>query len=205
MERLTLLGLPLDPVDMEEALKRIGGFLQEERTHQVVTLNPEIAVRAQEDEALRRAVLGPSSSPRTGWGSSGRCGASTAFPSRNGSRGLTSPSPSSAGFRGSGSTSSGEAGGGRGSRPGGGAPGGRGGGPPPRLLPGGGPGGGGHPKGRPRPPPGGHGGKAGSLHPPPQAPPEARVAIGVGAPWTSLRERPGAPPFGPRGSAWSGF
>lgn len=24
MERLTLLGLPLDPVDMEEALKRIG-------------------------------------------------------------------------------------------------------------------------------------------------------------------------------------
>lgn len=58
MERLTLLGLPLDPVDMEEALKRIGGFLQEERTHQVVTLNPEIAVRAQEDEALRRAVLG---------------------------------------------------------------------------------------------------------------------------------------------------
>ena len=57
MERLTLLGLPLDPVDMEEALKRIGGFLQEERTHQVVTLNPEIAVRAQEDEALRRAVL----------------------------------------------------------------------------------------------------------------------------------------------------
>lgn len=57
MERLTLLGLPLDPVDMEEALKRIGGFLQEERTHQVVTLNPEIAVRTQEDEALRRAVL----------------------------------------------------------------------------------------------------------------------------------------------------
>ena len=57
MERLTLLGLPLDPVDMEEALKRIGGFLQEERTHQVVTLNPEIDVRAQEDEALRRALL----------------------------------------------------------------------------------------------------------------------------------------------------
>ncbi|SDE60198.1 N-acetylmannosaminyltransferase [Thermus arciformis] len=57
MERLTLLGLPLDPVDMEEALKRLGGFLREERTHQVVTLNPEIAVRAQEDEALRRAVL----------------------------------------------------------------------------------------------------------------------------------------------------
>ncbi|MGC8966897.1 MAG: WecB/TagA/CpsF family glycosyltransferase [Thermus sp.] len=57
MERLTLLGLPLDPVDMEGALERIGAFLQGAKTHQVVTLNPEIAVRAQEDEALRRAVL----------------------------------------------------------------------------------------------------------------------------------------------------
>lgn len=57
MERLELLGLPLDPVDMEEALERIGGFLRGEGTHQVVTLNPEIAVRAQEDEALRRAIL----------------------------------------------------------------------------------------------------------------------------------------------------
>ncbi|WP_337845406.1 WecB/TagA/CpsF family glycosyltransferase [Thermus sp.] len=57
MERLTLLGLPLDPVDMEGALGRIGRFLEEPRTHQVVTLNPEIAVRAQGDEALRRAIL----------------------------------------------------------------------------------------------------------------------------------------------------
>ncbi|MGC8877144.1 WecB/TagA/CpsF family glycosyltransferase [Thermus sp.] len=57
MERLTLLGLPLDPVDMEGALERIGAFLQGAKTHQVVTLNPEIAVRAQEDEALKRAVL----------------------------------------------------------------------------------------------------------------------------------------------------
>ncbi|GLV47531.1 UDP-N-acetyl-D-mannosaminuronic acid transferase [Thermus sp. LT1-2-5] len=57
MERLTLLGLPLDPVDMEEALRRIGGFLEGSRTCQVVTLNPEMAVRAQEDRALREAVL----------------------------------------------------------------------------------------------------------------------------------------------------
>ncbi len=57
MERLEILGLPLDPVDMEEALDRIGAFLEEARTHQVVTLNPEMVVRAREDEALRRAVL----------------------------------------------------------------------------------------------------------------------------------------------------
>ncbi|GAB5601963.1 WecB/TagA/CpsF family glycosyltransferase [Thermus sp. FJN-A] len=56
MERLELLGLPLDPVGMEEALERIAGFLREEKTHQVVTLNPEIAVRAREDAALRRAI-----------------------------------------------------------------------------------------------------------------------------------------------------
>lgn len=56
MDRLTLLGLPLDPVDMEGALSRIQAFLTEPKTHQVVTLNPEIAVRARRDEALRRAV-----------------------------------------------------------------------------------------------------------------------------------------------------
>ncbi len=55
--RLQVLGLPLDPVDMEEALRRIQGFLGEAKTHQVVTLNPEIAVRAREDEALRQAIL----------------------------------------------------------------------------------------------------------------------------------------------------
>ncbi|WP_018111756.1 WecB/TagA/CpsF family glycosyltransferase [Thermus igniterrae] len=57
MERLEILGLPLDPVGMEEALARVQGFLEGPGTHQVVTLNPEIVVRAQEDEALRRAIL----------------------------------------------------------------------------------------------------------------------------------------------------
>ncbi len=57
MDRLSLLGLPLDPVDMPEALGRIGAFLEGEKTHQVVTLNPEIALRAQGDPALRQAIL----------------------------------------------------------------------------------------------------------------------------------------------------
>ncbi|MGQ9510681.1 MAG: WecB/TagA/CpsF family glycosyltransferase [Thermaceae bacterium] len=56
MERLTLLDLPLDPVDMEGALSRIRGFLSEDKPHQVVTLNPEIAVRAQKDPALKEAI-----------------------------------------------------------------------------------------------------------------------------------------------------
>ncbi|MFX5049739.1 hypothetical protein ABTC29_18390, partial [Acinetobacter baumannii] len=41
---------------MEAALKRIEGFLKANTTHQVVTLNPEIAVRAQEDKALKEAI-----------------------------------------------------------------------------------------------------------------------------------------------------
>jgi N-acetylglucosaminyldiphosphoundecaprenol N-acetyl-beta-D-mannosaminyltransferase len=56
MERLSLLGLPLDPVDMRQALERVRDFLAEPRTHQVVTLNPEIAVRAQKDGALLQAI-----------------------------------------------------------------------------------------------------------------------------------------------------
>ncbi|RTG93331.1 glycosyltransferase [Thermus scotoductus] len=56
MDRLEILGLPLDPVGMEAALKRIEGFLKANTTHQVVTLNPEIAVRAQEDKALKEAI-----------------------------------------------------------------------------------------------------------------------------------------------------
>ncbi len=42
---------------MAEALERVQGFLAEPKTHQVVTLNPEILVRAQEDPSLRRAIL----------------------------------------------------------------------------------------------------------------------------------------------------
>ncbi len=56
MERLELLGLPLDPVSMREALERIQGFLAEPGTRQVVTLNPEITVRAQRDPELARAI-----------------------------------------------------------------------------------------------------------------------------------------------------
>ncbi len=56
MPRLEILGLPLDPVDMDGAVATIGGFLNQEKTRQVITLNPEIAVRAQQDGALANAI-----------------------------------------------------------------------------------------------------------------------------------------------------
>jgi N-acetylglucosaminyldiphosphoundecaprenol N-acetyl-beta-D-mannosaminyltransferase len=57
-ERVSLMGLPLDLVNMSGALEVIGGFLREPGpTRQVLTLNPEIVVRAQSDPAVRRAIL----------------------------------------------------------------------------------------------------------------------------------------------------
>ena len=54
--RLELLGLPLDPVDMQTALVRIEGFLSTPTTDTVVTLNPEIVVRAQKNPDLQAAI-----------------------------------------------------------------------------------------------------------------------------------------------------
>ncbi len=56
MDRLELLGLPLDPVDFEGALARIEGFLRTPGLDPVVTLNPELVVRARRDPELARAV-----------------------------------------------------------------------------------------------------------------------------------------------------
>ena len=50
--RLTLLGLPLDPVTLDAALSRFEGWLDEPRTpHTVVTLNPEFIMQARKEDA----------------------------------------------------------------------------------------------------------------------------------------------------------
>lgn len=57
-ERISLMGLPLDLVNMSGALEVIEGFLAESGpTRQVLTLNPEIVVRAESDPAVRQAIL----------------------------------------------------------------------------------------------------------------------------------------------------
>ncbi len=56
MNRIEILGLPLDPLGFGEALERVEGFFQTRELDPVVTLNPEIVVRAQEDPRLAQAV-----------------------------------------------------------------------------------------------------------------------------------------------------
>ncbi len=56
MNRIEILGLPLDPVDPETALGRIEGFLHRPGLDPVVTLNPELVVRAGADPELRTAI-----------------------------------------------------------------------------------------------------------------------------------------------------
>ena len=51
-----LLGVRVDDVTWEEALARMEGFAQEGGPHQVVTVNPEFIVAAQEDAEFR-AIL----------------------------------------------------------------------------------------------------------------------------------------------------
>jgi N-acetylglucosaminyldiphosphoundecaprenol N-acetyl-beta-D-mannosaminyltransferase len=54
--RGTVLGHPLDPVDLDEAARRVLRYAREGPPSLVVTLNPEIVVRARRDPALREAL-----------------------------------------------------------------------------------------------------------------------------------------------------
>jgi N-acetylglucosaminyldiphosphoundecaprenol N-acetyl-beta-D-mannosaminyltransferase len=56
MRRVEILGLPVDLVDLEGAVERIGQMLDSPGAHQVITLNPEYVVRAQSDPELVRAA-----------------------------------------------------------------------------------------------------------------------------------------------------
>jgi len=64
--RRAILGLPLDVVGMPEVLAWLAARIEQRRTDlgagavraaQVVTLNPEMAMAAQQDTALRRAIV----------------------------------------------------------------------------------------------------------------------------------------------------
>lgn len=54
--RVSVLGHPLDPVDLTTAARLVLEQASSERPGTVVTLNPEIVVRARADEALRDAI-----------------------------------------------------------------------------------------------------------------------------------------------------
>jgi len=53
---LQLLGVKVDDVSIDEALKKIEGFLADGRQHYIVTINPEFIVRAQKDDEFRQIL-----------------------------------------------------------------------------------------------------------------------------------------------------
>ena len=53
MRRITdILGVPFDVISMDEAVKRVIGYLSGSGQHMVCTPNPEIVMEAQEDKEL---------------------------------------------------------------------------------------------------------------------------------------------------------
>lgn len=55
-ESLRILGVRVDDLTAEEAIEKMEGFLMSGTPHQVVTINPEFIIQAQED-ALFRQIL----------------------------------------------------------------------------------------------------------------------------------------------------
>jgi len=53
MDRVRLLGVPVDPVTMDGALERLRAFLADGRQHHVMTPNSEMLVAASKDTAFR--------------------------------------------------------------------------------------------------------------------------------------------------------
>jgi N-acetylglucosaminyldiphosphoundecaprenol N-acetyl-beta-D-mannosaminyltransferase len=51
-----ILGIPVHPVTMEEALALVESFLGEPRVHQIATVNPEFVMTASTDPAFRHAL-----------------------------------------------------------------------------------------------------------------------------------------------------
>jgi N-acetylglucosaminyldiphosphoundecaprenol N-acetyl-beta-D-mannosaminyltransferase len=56
--KVSILGVGVDNLTRQQALERIEGFLQAGGSHQVVTVNPELVIMAQEDGELKRLING---------------------------------------------------------------------------------------------------------------------------------------------------
>lgn len=51
-----VLGVNIDDINLEEALKRVEGFLKDGKKHYIVTPNPEILVAASKDKVLKEIL-----------------------------------------------------------------------------------------------------------------------------------------------------
>lgn len=66
--RLTVAGVPVDPVTMDEALEQASKFLASDHAHRIVTPNPEMAVLAARDPGFRRILEGADLALADGFG-----------------------------------------------------------------------------------------------------------------------------------------
>ena len=57
-KKVTILGVPVDAITMEEAVARIDGFIEKRTPVLVATANAEMLMRATHDGALRRILQG---------------------------------------------------------------------------------------------------------------------------------------------------
>ncbi|MBC8077133.1 MAG: glycosyltransferase, partial [Chloroflexales bacterium] len=55
--RITILGVPVDNLTMDQAAERVAGFLSAGGAHHVVTVNPEFVMAARHNADFRRALL----------------------------------------------------------------------------------------------------------------------------------------------------
>jgi N-acetylglucosaminyldiphosphoundecaprenol N-acetyl-beta-D-mannosaminyltransferase len=53
---VTILGVPVHAVTMDETLALVDGYMAEPRVHQIATVNPEFIMAAQRDAAFRHAL-----------------------------------------------------------------------------------------------------------------------------------------------------
>ena len=56
MDQIKILGVKIDNISKKEIIGRIETFLKEDKLHQIATVNPEIILKAQEDEVLFNVI-----------------------------------------------------------------------------------------------------------------------------------------------------
>ena len=68
MKTLSLLGVKVNQVDYPTTLRQIEKFIKTQQPHHIVTVNPEIIMRAQKDEEFRRVLNAAELSVPDGFG-----------------------------------------------------------------------------------------------------------------------------------------
>ncbi len=57
LERIVILGVPINNITIDDALAQVASFLQQGQPHQIVTVNPEFVMEAQHNPEFQRVLL----------------------------------------------------------------------------------------------------------------------------------------------------